>query len=160
MISLYPERKPNRTLIPWVPWGRLGNLRDPGLLAAPPRFHSAPAAPAAARRQGSRRSSGPRAAKCVTTQFCRVSLAAPPSAPRDFGLPEAARSRQEPPEQQSLGSLEGPQICLHRPRSLLGASILPTVLESLGVQLFPRWPHASHLQTVTASSNEKVLLPR
>ena len=64
---------------------------------ASPRFHSAPMAPAAAHRQASRGPRGPRAAKCVTTHFCRVSLAAPPSAPRDFGLPEAARSRQEPP---------------------------------------------------------------
>ena len=55
--------------IPWVPWGRIENSRAPGLLAAPPRFHRAPAAPAAAHRQGSRRPFGPRASKCVTTHF-------------------------------------------------------------------------------------------
>ena len=66
--------------IPWVPWGRIENSQAPGLLAAPPRFHRAPAAPAAAHRQGSSRPFGPRAAKCVTTHFCR-GLSSPPLPP-------------------------------------------------------------------------------
>ena len=79
--------------IPWVPGVRLENSQTLGPQNASPRFHSAPLAPTAAHRQASRGSRGPRASKCVTTHFCRVSLAPPPGPTRAFGLPEAARSR-------------------------------------------------------------------
>ena len=65
--------------------------------AAPPRFQKAPAAPAAAHRQGSSRPCGPRAAKCVTTHHdafpARASRrAAPrPRAPRVFSVPPPSR---------------------------------------------------------------------
>ena len=66
----------------------------PRLQNVSPRFHSAPRAPAAAHRQASRGPRGPRASKCVTTHFCRVSLAAPP---RPHPCFRSAGGRQEPP---------------------------------------------------------------
>ena len=60
--------------IPWVPEGAFENLPAPRLQNASPRFHSAPLAPTAAHRQASRGPRGPRAAKCVTTHFCRSLL--------------------------------------------------------------------------------------
>ena len=55
--------------LPWVPRGRIENLRGSRRLAAPPLFHWVPAALAAAPRQGSRRPFGPSAGKSVTTHF-------------------------------------------------------------------------------------------
>ena len=86
-----------RPPIPWVPWGALENLRTSRLQNASPRFHSAPLAPTAAHRQLFRGPRGPRVAKCVTTHFCRASLAAPPRPPVISVCRRAARSRLEPP---------------------------------------------------------------
>ena len=83
--------------IPWVPGARIENSQALGPPAAPPRFQTAPAPPAAARRQGSSRPFGPRAAKCVTTHHdafpARASRrAAPrPRAPCVFSVPPPSR---------------------------------------------------------------------
>ena len=71
--------------LPWVPWGRLGNLRTSGLLAASPGFQKVPAPPSAAPLQGFWGCFGPRASKCVTTHhdaFPRGGSLYPLAAPR------------------------------------------------------------------------------
>ena len=55
--------------LPWVPRGRIENLRGSRRLAAPPLSHWVPAALAAAPRQGLLGPFGPRASKSVTTHF-------------------------------------------------------------------------------------------
>ena len=64
----------HRLPLPWVPRGRIENLRGSRRLAAPPLSHWVPAALAAAPRQGFLGSFGPRAVKSVTTHFRGVSL--------------------------------------------------------------------------------------
>ena len=64
-----PKTNQQTTPLPWVPLGRIENLRGSRRLAAPPLSHWVPAALAAAPRQGFLGPFGPRAVKSVTTHF-------------------------------------------------------------------------------------------
>ena len=101
-----------KTPLPWVPLGRIENLRGSRRLAAPPLLHWVPAALAAAPRQGFWGSFGPRASKCVTmhhdafpvryiwASLCprkasRVAWGLPRLAPRAAGNPRFVRSLRD-----------------------------------------------------------------
>ena len=112
-----------------MPWGRLGNLRTPGLPVASPRFQKVPAPPSAAPRQGFWGSFGPRASKCVTmhhdafpfgslwASLCprkasRAAWGLPRLAPRAAENPHFVRSSRDfkrPPRDAPSGLLRLPR---------------------------------------------------